>query len=49
MEWRVWITWWNLLYIRYSGLFLIYLLKTWEMYDNNVKNDKIKVSNDKQK
>ena len=27
MEWRIWITWWIIFYIRYSRLFWIYIKK----------------------
>ena len=29
MEWRIWITWWIIFYIRYSRLFWIYIKKAW--------------------
>ena len=46
MEWRIWITWWIIFYIRYSRLFWIYIKKTWrktvnhsiKIYANKIKN-----------
>ena len=34
MEWRVWINWWIIFYIKYSRLLCIYLKKHREKTDN---------------
>ena len=46
MEWRIWITWWIIFYIRYSRLFWIYIKKHAEkifnpsvrIYINKIEN-----------
>ena len=35
MEWRIWITWWIIFYIRYSRLFWIYIKKHAEKIFNS--------------
>ena len=35
MEWRVWITWWIMLYTRYSRIFWVYVKKHGEKINDN--------------
>ena len=44
MEWRVWIAWWIILYIRYSRLFWIYIKKAWGK-NTSIKIDVNKIEN----
>ena len=38
MEWRIWINWWIIFYIRYSRLFWIYIRKAWAKDTNKIEN-----------
>ena len=42
MEWKIWINWWIIFYIRYSRLFWIYTKKTWEKTVDSSMNTYIK-------